>query len=86
MPLGNDTLLDWAATAHKPLAGQVVFYETAPAGVARESIGFAAGQCVAYEEAFASGDDNLNSPGLCAARWQAMPVGPRAALGPSAHR
>ena len=58
MPLGNETLLDWAATAHKPLAGQVVFYETAPAGVARERIGFAAGQCVAYGQAFASGDDN----------------------------
>ena len=56
VPLDDEALLDWAAAVHKPLAGQVVFYDDQRARVARESIRFAAGQCVAYDEVFESGD------------------------------
>jgi hypothetical protein len=49
----DDVLVNWAATAHKPLAGQVIFYDTATR-VAHETIAFAAGECVQYTEQFAS--------------------------------
>jgi hypothetical protein len=49
----DDQLADWAAAAHKPLAGQVVFYD-AVAQVAHETIAFTDGQCVQYAEQFAS--------------------------------
>ncbi len=50
----GDELLQWAATPHKPLAGEVVFY-SATQLVALETIAFAAGECVGYHEVFESG-------------------------------
>ena len=49
----NDALLAWAATTHKPLAGEVIFYDIATR-VAHETIAFTAGECVQYSEQFAS--------------------------------
>jgi hypothetical protein len=49
----DDVLLAWAHTPHKPLAGQVVFYDTARQ-TAHETIAFGAGECVQYAEDFAS--------------------------------
>ena len=51
----TDLLLAWTAAPFKPLAGQVVFYNDAQARQPRESISFAAGQCVGYEEDFDAG-------------------------------
>lgn len=50
----GDALLAWAATPHKPLAGEVVFYDMAQ-HTAHETIAFTAGECVHYGEQFASG-------------------------------
>jgi hypothetical protein len=50
----TDVLLAWAATAHKPLDGQVVFYDMTQL-VAHETIAFVAGECVSYTETFESG-------------------------------
>ncbi|RZK13622.1 MAG: hypothetical protein EOO56_26690 [Hymenobacter sp.] len=50
----NDQLLAWAHAPHKPLAGEVVFYDTAQHS-AYETIAFTAGECVEYTEQFASG-------------------------------
>jgi hypothetical protein len=50
----DDVLLDWATTPHKPLAGQVVFYDSAQY-IAHETIAFSAGECVGYQEYFESG-------------------------------
>jgi|GEM_PF-6525937 len=49
----DDALVGWAATPHKPLAGQVVFYDIATQ-VAHETIAFTDGECVQYGEQFAS--------------------------------
>jgi hypothetical protein len=49
----DDGLLAWAHAPHKPLAGQVVFYDVARQ-TAHETIAFAAGECVQYAEDFAS--------------------------------
>jgi hypothetical protein len=51
----DDQLLDWANTAHKPLSGHVTFFET-NRQTARETVSFAAGQCVGYQETFVAGD------------------------------
>jgi hypothetical protein len=48
-------LLNWANTPYKPLAGQVVFYNTAMR-MALETIAFTAGECVQYAEQFESGN------------------------------
>lgn len=50
----HDQLLAWAQAAHKPLSGHVTFFET-NRQAARETVSFAAGQCVGYEEVFVSG-------------------------------
>lgn len=50
----DDELLHWAATIHKPLSGEVVFYNPTQL-VALETIAFAAGECVGYQEVFESG-------------------------------
>ena len=39
----DDVLLDWANTAHKPLAGHVTFFET-DQRTARETLNWVAGQ------------------------------------------
>jgi hypothetical protein len=49
----DDGLLAWAHAPHKPLAGQVVFYDVARQ-TAHETIAFTAGECVQYAEDFAS--------------------------------
>jgi hypothetical protein len=49
----DDGLLAWAHAPHKPLAGQVVFYDVARQ-TAHETIAFSAGECVQYAEDFAS--------------------------------
>jgi len=49
----DDGLLAWAHAPHKPLAGQVVFYDIARQ-TAHETIAFTAGECVQYAEDFAS--------------------------------
>ena len=51
----DDQLLDWANTVHKPLAGHVTFFED-DRRTARETLSFAAGQCVSYQETFVAGD------------------------------
>ena len=51
----DDQLLDWANTVHKPLAGHVTFFED-DRRTARETVSFAAGQCVSYQESFVAGD------------------------------
>ena len=51
----DDVLLDWAATPHKPQAGQVVFYDVTQQ-IAHETIAFAAAECVGYSESFESGN------------------------------
>jgi hypothetical protein len=50
----DDALLSWAATTRKALAGEVIFYDIATQ-VAHETIAFTAGECVQYNEQFASG-------------------------------
>jgi hypothetical protein len=50
----SDELLVWASTPHKPLSGQVVFYDITQQ-VAHETIAFSAGECVGYQEIFESG-------------------------------
>jgi hypothetical protein len=50
----DNQLLGWAQAAHKPLAGHVTFFETNQR-TARETVRFAAGQCVGYDEVFESG-------------------------------
>jgi len=50
----DDELLNWAATIHKPLSGEVVFYNPTQL-VALETIAFTAGECVGYQEVFESG-------------------------------
>ncbi|GEM_PF-4347144 len=49
----DDGLLSWAEARHKPLDGQVVFYDIA-SQVAHETIAFTAGECVQYREQFTS--------------------------------
>jgi len=49
----DDGLVAWAEARHKPLDGQVVFYDIA-SQVAHETIAFTAGECVQYREQFAS--------------------------------
>ena len=49
----GDELLDWAATIHKPLGGEVVFYNPTQLA-ALETIAFTVGECVGYQEVFES--------------------------------
>jgi hypothetical protein len=51
----SDFLLNWGATAYKPLAGHVTFFE-ADRRTARETLLWEAGNCVSYHENFAAGD------------------------------
>jgi len=48
-------LLDWANTVHKTLASHVAFFKD-DRRTARETLSFAAGQCVSYQETFVAGD------------------------------
>jgi hypothetical protein len=51
----NDTLLDWAHTPYKPLAGRVSFYD-AKGGPVLETLAWEEGQCVVYQEEFSSAE------------------------------
>lgn len=51
----GDFLLVWAATAHKPLAGYLIFSSTR-GGPALETLSWEAGHCVGYQEEFRSGN------------------------------
>jgi hypothetical protein len=85
----TDLLLDWAHAAHKPLSGYVTFFEP-DQRTARETLSFAAGQCVSYHESFVAGDGaagayvcqlTLTSDGLTLA-----PGGPASPFVPAAAR
>jgi hypothetical protein len=51
----TDLILDWSHAPHKPLSGHVTFFEP-DQRTARETLSFAAGQCVSYHESFVAGD------------------------------
>ncbi|HEX8327718.1 MAG TPA: type VI secretion system tube protein TssD [Hymenobacter sp.] len=82
VPAG-DQLLAWGAAPHKPLAGHVTFFETNRL-VARETVGFAAGHCVGYEETFVAGDDGEGAYvcrlTVAAEKLELTPGGPARAL------
>ncbi len=82
----DDLLLAWANTPHKLLAGQVLFY-SAQGGPVLETLAWDAGQCVGYQEEFASGDQRqgayvchltIASPALTV-----QPGGPAAYVAPA---
>jgi hypothetical protein len=50
----DELLVTWGTTPHKALAGHITFFET-DRRTARETLSFAAGQCVGYHEHFAAG-------------------------------
>jgi hypothetical protein len=54
----DDQLLDWANTVHKLLLGHVTFFED-DRRTARETLSFAAGQCVSYQETFVAGNAEI---------------------------
>ena len=56
----DDFLLLWGITAHKLLAGHVTFFETNQR-TARETMSFAAGECVGYHETFDAGDSGAGA-------------------------
>ena len=51
----DDGLAAWGTAAHRPLAGHVTFFE-ADRRTARETLRWAADECVGYHEVFAAGD------------------------------
>ena len=57
MDVPRDEIIQlWAATAYKPLAGCLVFYD-AKGGPALETLSWTEGHCVGYQEEFRSGND-----------------------------
>ena len=53
----DDQRLDWDHPLYKPLAGRVIFY-AAKGGLALETLAWEAGQCIGYQEVFASSDQH----------------------------
>ena len=51
----DEVLAAWGTAARKPLAGHVTFFGT-DRRTARETLSWAAGECVGYHESFAAGD------------------------------
>ena len=51
----DEVLAAWGTAARKPLAGHVTFFET-DRRTARETLRWAAGECVGYHGVFVSGD------------------------------
>jgi hypothetical protein len=85
----GDQLLTWASTPHKALAGHVTFFET-NRPTARETVGFATGYCVGYDETFAAGDGTSGAY-VCrlvisADKLELTPGGPSRPLGQAAVR
>ena len=83
----DDLLLDWAATAHKPLNGRVIF-RNAQGGAALETLSWEGGQCVGYQEAFLSGSVNEGAYvchlTIAAPKLTMAPGGPASYVGPAA--
>jgi len=85
----GDQLLIWANTPNKALAGHITFFETSQF-TARETVGFATGYCVGYDETFASGDGTSGAY-VCrliisADKLELTPGGPSQPLGAAAVR
>lgn len=82
----DDLLLDWANTPHKLLAGQVLFC-SAQGGPVLETLAWEAGQCVGYQEEFASGDQSQGAYvchlTIAAPALTVQPGGPAAYLTPA---
>lgn len=82
----EDTLLDWAATPYKPLAGQIVFYD-AKGGPALETLAWQDGQCTGYQEEFSSGSVTEGAYvchlTIAAPKLTMQPGGPAAYVTPS---
>ena len=77
----DDFLLSWAAAPHKPLPGQVVFFD-ARGGPARETLAWEAGECVGYQEEFLSGSIEAGAYvchlTIAAPKLRLLPGGPAA--------
>jgi hypothetical protein len=82
----TDILLAWAATPHKPLAGQVVFY-TAKGGAALETLAWESGECVGYQEEFVAGELTTGAYRchltIAALKLTMQPGGPAAYVSPA---
>ena len=82
----DDQLLAWAHTPYKPLAGRVIFYD-AKGGPALETLAWEEGQCVSYQEEFASGDTTTGAYvchlTIAALKLTMQPGGPAAYVGPA---
>ena len=85
----DDLLLDWGNTAHKPLAGHVMFFNTGR-HTARETLSWEAGECVGYHETFISGDGTAGayvcSLVVSATRLELISGGPLRAMATAAAR
>ena len=83
----DEVLLDWAATPHKPLAGRITFFD-GKGGSALETLTWEAGECVGYQEVFASGDADAGAYGchltIAAPQLTMLPGGPAAYVSPAA--
>ena len=76
----DDFLLNWAAALHKPLDGHVTFFETSQR-IARETVSFAASECVGYSETFETGNEEGGAY-VCHLTIAALELEPKA-KGPS---
>lgn len=85
----DDTLLDWANSPTKALAGHVTFFET-NRPTARETLSFTAGHCVGYSEMFVSGDSDAGAYRctltIAAEKLEIAPGGPQGAFVPAEAR
>ena len=83
----DEVLLDWAATPYKPLAGRIIFFD-GKGGSALETLTWEAGECVGYQEVFASGDADAGAYvchlTIAAPQLTMLPGGPAAYVSPAA--
>ncbi|MGI4735330.1 MAG: type VI secretion system tube protein TssD [Janthinobacterium lividum] len=83
----DDALLGWAATPHKPLAGQVLFFD-GKSGPVLEALAWEAGECVGYQEVFVAGSLSAGAYvchlTIAAAQLRMQPGGPAAYVSPAA--
>lgn len=83
----DEVLLDWANTAHKPLAGRVIF-RNAQGGAALETLSWETGECVGYQEEFLSGSVSAGAYvchlTIAAPQLTMAPGGPAGYLSPPA--
>ncbi|HEX8326884.1 MAG TPA: type VI secretion system tube protein TssD [Hymenobacter sp.] len=82
----DDVLLGWAAAPHKPLGGQVVFFD-GRGGPVLETLAWEAGECVGYREDFASGEADAGAYvchlTIAAPQLSMRPGGPAAYVSPA---